>query len=476
MRSRCLLLLLTLALAACSREHEETVNVIVLDGERGAAQAIRSATVEGLVGLDQEGRVVPALADRWTVTDDGQSYIFRLRDGTWADDSPLTGETARAALRQALAGLKGSALGHDFQAVDEVRAMAGRVVEIRLARPMPEFLQLLAQPELGLARHGRGTGPMGLRRERAVAVLTPILPEKRGLPAVKDWAKQVRTVRLSAATAKQALDRFEEDNRVVVLGGTFIQWPALADARVPRGAVRLDPVVGLFGLAPVHADGFLGEAGNREAVAMAVDRGALAQALQAPGWAGTTRIVSPGTEGASTLVAERWTGSSMAQRQATAGARVASWRARHGDFTLRIALPPGLGADVTFARLSADLRAAGFKVERVGEGDNADLRLVDSVARYSRADWFFTQLSCAARPKVCSPAADAGYAAATALADPAAHARQMAQAEAELMAANTFIPLGPPLRWSLAAADTIGFSSNRLGIHPLLPLAMRPSR
>lgn len=446
--------------------------MIVLDGHSGAAPAIRSATVEGLVGLDEQGRVVPALADRWIVTDDGQSYIFRLRDGTWADGSALTGETARAALRQALAGLKGSALAHDFAAVDEVRAMAGRVVEIRLIRPVPEFLQLLAQPELGLARRGRGSGPMAQRRDGPVIVLTPIAPEQRGLPAVSDWAARVRALRLSTGSVKQALDRFEEDNHVVVLGGTFIHWPALADARVPRGAIRVDPVVGLFGLAPVHSDGFLGEAENREAIAMAIDRDALAQALQAPGWAGTTRIVSPATEDASPLVAERWTALSLAQRQAAAAARVARWRARHGDFALRLALPRGLGADVLFARLSADLAAAGLKVERVGEGATADLRLVDSVARYSRAGWFFTQLSCAARPKVCSPAADESYTTAAGLGDPAVRARQLAQAEAELIAANTFIPLGPPLRWSLVASDTVGFATNRWGIHPLLPLAM----
>ena len=50
------------------------------------------------------------------------------------------------------------------------------------------------------------------------------------------------------------------------------------------------------------------------------------------------------------------------------------------------------------------------------------------------------------------------------------------QAEADLTAANTFIPLGPPLRWSLATSDTNGFSPNRWGIHPLMPLAMRPPR
>lgn len=482
-------LLLVVALAACSRQHEETVNLVMLDGDPAEAKALRAATAEGLVGLDEQGRVVPALADRWIVTDDGESYIFRLRDGTWADGAPLTGESARAALRQALAALRGTELAPDFAVVDEVRAMAGRVVEIRLSRPMPDFLQLLAQPELGLTRRGRGAGPMALRRDGQVAVLTPIAPDKRGLPAVKDWSRQVRTLHLSSGSARAALDRFERDPALVVLGGTFNHWPALADARVPGAAIRRDSVTGLFGLAVAHEDGFLADPANREAIAMAIDREALAKAFQAPGWTGTTRLVSPGTDGDPGLVAERWSGLTQAQRQAAAAARLAHWRAHAPAHTgvangrepapavsLRLALPSGLGADVLFARLSVDLAAVGVRLVRVGAGEAADLRLIDRVARYSRADWFFGQLGCAARPGACSAAADAAYAAARDLADPAARARQLAKAETELMAANTFIPLGPPLRWSLAAPDTIGFAPNRWGVHPLLPLALRPPR
>ena len=48
-----------------------------------AAQHMRAATREGLVALDPVGQVVPAIAERWIVTEDGLSYIFRLRDSTW---------------------------------------------------------------------------------------------------------------------------------------------------------------------------------------------------------------------------------------------------------------------------------------------------------------------------------------------------------------------------------------------------------
>lgn len=483
---RLVLSLLILALAGCSRAPEDAVTVLMLDSDRGGAEAIRGATAEGLVGLDAEGRIVPALADRWIVTDDGESYIFRLRDGTWADGSPLTGETARAALRQALASARRTSLAPDLAAVDEVRAMAGRVVEVRLSRPFPDFLQLLGQPELGLLHRGRGAGPMALRREGSVAVLDSIAPERRGLPAVKDWAKRTSPLRLSGETARLAIQRFDDDRAIVVLGGTFDHWPDLAEVRLPGAALRVDPAVGLFGLAVEHHDGFLAEAENREAVALAIDRDALASALRAPGWTPTTRLVSPGIEGDAGLVAERWTQYPPAARRALAAARVARWRARRGagpgpgaspgEVTLRIALPRGLGSDILYARLSADLSAAGFKPERRGEGEAADLRLIDRAALYPRADWFFGQLSCAARPRTCSAAADADHAAARALSDPAARARALAAVELRLMAANDFLPLGTPLRWSLAAPDTAGFAVNRAAVHALPPLAIGTPR
>ena len=79
-----------LLLAGCGTSVAPVVAVAVIDGEAGpfasgvrlsaSGQLVRSATAAGLVGLDEQGRAVPGLADRWIVTDDGLSYIFRLRD------------------------------------------------------------------------------------------------------------------------------------------------------------------------------------------------------------------------------------------------------------------------------------------------------------------------------------------------------------------------------------------------------------
>ncbi|MAC57779.1 MAG: ABC transporter substrate-binding protein, partial [Novosphingobium sp.] len=182
-------------------------------------QLVRAATVEGLVAFDAQGRVIPALADRWIVTDDGQSYIFRLRDGDWKNGDPITADSAREALRRALAALKGTGLGSDLSGIDEVRVMAGRVIEIRLERPMPYLLQLLAQPELGLYHGKHGAGPMTMEKSGGVAVLTPIAPSDLGLPAVEGWETRTRQIQLHALDGPEAVEKFNDGEVDLVLGG-----------------------------------------------------------------------------------------------------------------------------------------------------------------------------------------------------------------------------------------------------------------
>jgi peptide/nickel transport system substrate-binding protein/oligopeptide transport system substrate-binding protein len=481
--STCFGLALALLLAGCDNASDRAVQVAVI-GDPGspfaggarlplAAQLVRSATAEGLVGFDERGRVIPALADRWIVTEDGLSYIFRLRDGTWPDKTALTGDTARAALLQAISGVRGTPLGADLAAIDEVRAMAGRVVEIRLHQAQPDFLQLLAQPELGLLRKGRGAGPMRLTRDKDMALLRPIPPEDRGLPQVEGWDKLSRKLRLEALGARTAIERFNAGEVDVVLGGRLADFPRLDASGVSRGAIRLDPVAGLFGLAVVNPQGFLAEPGRREALAMAIDRDALASALNVGGWTATTRIVNPGAGDDNGTVGERWPGQSLSERRTVAANRVSAWSDGKPP-RLRIALPAGPGSEVLFGRLAEDFKAIGVETVQVRESAPADLRLVDTVARYVRAGWFLNQLSCANVRLLCSASADRLAGQALLEPDPAKRADLFAQAEAQLTIANSFIPFGVPIRWSLVSGETTGFMPNAWNVHPLMPLAMLP--
>ncbi|CAH0495516.1 ABC transporter substrate-binding protein [Novosphingobium sp. CECT 9465] len=480
------IVMLVLALGACGKGQDGALAVAVMGDsaalkERGVrlsppAQLVRSATTEGLVGFDEQGRVVPALADRWIVTDNGQSYIFRLRDGTWPDGKRITADTAASALRKAIAALKGTALGLDLAAIDEIRVMADRVIEFDLAAPVPELLTLLAQPELGLPYRGKGVGPMAITLgEDGAQELVLIPPEQRGLPKQANFARRARPLALTFATPAKAVALFNDGYVDVLLGGKIDTVPLAGRIGLTRGNVRLDPVTGLFGLMVDRSDGFLADAANREALAMAIDRDALLGNFGIGGWQPTTRIVSPDVEDDLGTIGERWQGMSLEQRQAQGAARVAAWKGAGRPLpTLNVAMPDGQGSSIVFDALRDGFARIGIAVRRVPERDRADLRLIDVTARYGRATWFLNQLSCTVQKAVCSPIGDERVAEARRATDPQARAGLLAEAEAEITAANGFIPIARPLRWSMVRSGTSGFAQNPWGWHPLPPLAWLP--
>ena len=480
------ILTIALAVGACGKSQDGALGVAIIGDsaalkERGVrlslqAQLVRAATTEGLVGFDEQGRVVPALADRWIVTDNGQSYIFRLRDGTWPDGKRISADAAATALRKAIAALKGTALGLDLAAIEEVRVMADRVIEIDLAAPVPELLTLLAQPELGLHYGGRGVGPMAFKPgEEGAQDFTLIPPEKRGLPKQANFATRARVLAVTFATPAKAVALFDDGYVDVLLGGKVDTVPLAGRIGITRGNVRLDPVTGMFGLMVDRSDGFLADAANREALAMAIDRDALLGSFNIGGWQPTTRIVSTDVEDDLGTIGERWQGMGLDDRHAQGAARVAAWKAAGRSMpTLNIAMPDGPGSSLVFGALRNSFAKIGVAVRRVPERDRADLRLIDVAARYGRATWFLNQLSCTVQKAVCSPIGDERVAEARRATDPQARSALLAEAEAEITAANGFIPIARPLRWSMVRSGTNGFAQNPWGWHPLPPMAWLP--
>lgn len=457
-----------------------------------AGQLVKASTAEGLVAFDEMGRIIPALADRWIVTDDGQSYIFRLRDGNWPSGDPITAESARQSLRAALKELEGTTLGLDLAGIDEVRVMAGRVIEIRLLRPMPYLLQLLAQPELGLYHDDLGSGPMSLARDGNVARLTPVDPARLGLPEIDDWDDRTRPVHLHVLAADEAVRRFNEGDVDLVLGGRIQDFPLTRSVGILRGTIQLDPVFGLFGLRVMNDRGFLADPARREALAMAIDRAQLIAPFGLSGWEPTTRLVTPTLDGDLGTIGERWSGQPLEERRAIAAARVRAWRlaptegeekedeaiASPSEIRARpivtVLLPKGEGSDILFDSLAADLALIGVSLVRTDDAGRADLMLVDAVARYPRAAWYLNRLSCQPDRGLCSEEADARLNEAAEAATPEERAALITEAEAELTAANVFIPFGPPIRWSLVRGSVDGFATNAWGWHPLMPLAWLP--
>lgn len=490
--ARILPLLLAATLAACGNGNDGPLGVAFIDSPdelfaRGVrlsygGQVVRAATSSGLVTLDARGDVVPALADRWIVADDGSSYIFRLRDGEWPDGAELTGESVRDGLRSVLRELRGTSLGLDLAPVSEVRAMAGRVVEIRLSQPMPDFLRLLAQPEMALSHGGFPSGSMVLEREpdsadgtQAEAVLSFRPPEARGLPRDDRWREFVRPVAVSALEPEAALAAFEGGRVDVVLGGQIGTWPLADPGPLSRGTRRLDPAIGLFGLLVRRESGFLSRVENREALAMAIDRPALLAPFNIGGWLPTTRIVP--TLLADEGVTERWEGIEIERLRGEARRRVQAWSSGPGEGqppTLTIALSDQPGNAALFNELAGQWGEIGVTLERVEPGAASDLVLIDTVARYAAPLWFLNQFNCTLRRGMCSPEADAEVRQALEAADLQVRADSLARAEAMLTAANAYIPIALPLRWSLVRGNVEGFVANPWAWHPLPDMATLP--
>lgn len=449
-----------------------------------AAQHLRAATIEGLVALNPAGQAVPALAERWIVTDDGLSYIFRLRQSRWPDGEEITAEDVRTIMRNTIAALDGTSLGVDLEKISEIRAMTGRVVEIRLSSPMPDFLQLLAQPELGLYRQGNGAGPMSLAREEgsSLALLRALPPESRGLPPREDWQESAQALAVQALPAERAIKAFSEGEVDLVLGGRLANFPQVQLGPLSRGTIQLDPAWGLFGFLITNDEGLLADPARREALSMAIDRSDLMQGFAIGGWQPSAWIAPSQFFSQITIADDPWGGLSFEERIDVARSRIARWQSDpardatvEGPARVSVAMPEGPGSDILFGQLTEDWRAIGVSAYRVKVGEKADLELVDRLARYSSPRWFLNQFNCTLKRGLCSADADRIIADSLKVIDPAVKEQMLANAQGALMDKGVFIPLGAPVRWSLVRGAITGYSPNQWGIHPLFPLSQPPT-
>ncbi|GGD57814.1 ABC transporter substrate-binding protein [Croceicoccus mobilis] len=472
-----------LAVSGCGSDNGAAVDVVLI-GDAGKAQSddmpleqaaaiLRAATHEGLVSFDAEGRISPGLAESWIVTDDGLSYIFRLREMGDAEGEAILASDVRKALDERIARQDGQALGLDLGLIEAIHARTRRVIEVRLTQPVPEFLNLLAGPELALDTEGQ---PDAMRIEAdgdAFSLLPPMVAaDNMTSPWLGAEALEIRI-----DPPKQAVDLFQSGGAQILLGGGIDALPHVQKGGLLRGAIRLDPVLGLFGLGVArHEVGFLSNPENREAVAMAINRGELIEPFNVGGWVPTTHIVPTALPDSRAPTDRRWSGLSMEERQNVARARVQAWISANDAIpALTIDLPPGRGGDVLLAQLQRDLAAIGLSLERAGEADESDFWLIDEVARYRMARWYLNRLNCSVTRAACSEEGDAFVRAANTEADDARRRALMAQAERLIEEAGGYIPLGPPIRFSLVRGSIDRFAVNPLGVHPLSQLALDPT-
>lgn len=445
-----------LSLAACGRAPEGEVRVVAVDAVTGE-QMLDAALAQGLVRFDAAGEIEQGLASSWHVSDDGRSYIFRLADTNWADGDPVNAPAVAHLLEDRLAD---PAFADEFGAIEAVRAMTDKVIEIRLAAPQRNFLQLLARPELTIGTQANGTGPFtriaggedagsqdGTRVGRLVQNPRGELVEER--------------VRVEVAAASEAVTRFAAGEADLVTGGTFATAPLALATSTPFGRPRFDPVAGIFGLVPQAAEGPLATPELRRALSAAIDRHAIIAAL------GVRSLLPRATVLQSALDMDvrprppAFVDQPLAERQAAAREALADAQLEDGE--IRLALPEGPGADLLFTRLVADWGAIGLTPVRA-DPEQADLVLIDYVAPAANSSWFLRQFRCE-RVTICDAEADRLLDAARAERDPARRIALLAEAAARIEEAQLFMPIAAPVRWSLVAPGLTGFAENRFARH-----------
>jgi len=244
----------------------------VLDPTINQAAAVAEITqiniFEGLTRIDEQGRVLPGLAERWEVSPDARTYTFHLRrgvkfsDGTDFDSGDVKFTFERNARDDSTNGRKGY-----FTQIERIETPDAATVVLTLKAPSALFLFNLAEnasvivaPESAATNRSKpvGTGPYMLERwlpgNSVTLVRNPAYRAAAGIGIdrvtfrfIGDAAAQVAALLagdvdfFANLAAVEAIGQFQRDARFQVLIGTTEGETILAmnNKRGPLADVRV---------------------------------------------------------------------------------------------------------------------------------------------------------------------------------------------------------------------------------------------
>ncbi|EOV9526065.1 peptide ABC transporter substrate-binding protein [Bacillus cytotoxicus] len=179
-RVAALSLTLSLVLTACGQKQETTTNKdkkkvatkqilnIVETGEistldssiatDGFSYAALNNVMEGLYMPGPDNKPVPGAAESYTLSEDGKTYIFKLRHSNWSNGDPVTAHDFEYAWKRAINPETASEYAHimfDIKNAEKVnkkelpldsfgvKALDDKTLEVQLEHPVPYFLGLM---------------------------------------------------------------------------------------------------------------------------------------------------------------------------------------------------------------------------------------------------------------------------------------------------------------------------------------------
>ncbi len=110
----------------------------------GATHTASELIYNGLVGLDENLKPIPELAESWTIEGDGVQYTFKLRDGvTWHDGMPFTSADVKFTFEQVLLKLHSRTRSSVGPALDGIDTPDAMTVIFRFKQAYAPLLQQL---------------------------------------------------------------------------------------------------------------------------------------------------------------------------------------------------------------------------------------------------------------------------------------------------------------------------------------------
>ncbi len=260
---------------------------------------IVALTLDTLVTIEDDlATIRDGLASEWSMSADGLTYKFTLKDGLkFCDGKALTAKEVESSFRRWLSPATKSANAVLLGPVSEIAATSERVVEFKLKEPYAEFLSAIASPYAGVIdaaeadRLGDQFGVTGMNgsgpycwdrwkpREEISLKRNPLYKAGSAVYKTKGPVRADRVV-------FQIMP--EENARVAALltgqshASYYLPWSAFADIRKrPDFEVSQPRNYGFIAFVGIKAHRPLMELPVRKAMNYAIDRAAIVEQLYA---------------------------------------------------------------------------------------------------------------------------------------------------------------------------------------------------
>lgn len=117
---------------------------------------------EGLMKPTPEGDLIPAVAEKYEISDDQLTYTFTIRDGIkFHNGDPVTAEDVGESLARCKNGGDGIFEVEAFSNIQHIETADSRSISITLGEPDSEFLSYLTTAVLPAGYDGQDTAPVG---------------------------------------------------------------------------------------------------------------------------------------------------------------------------------------------------------------------------------------------------------------------------------------------------------------------------